>query len=167
MFLKIFTLANSLMDYTTKINCRRHIFVLFSNSTSGFPSGSDGKESAASVGDLGSTIGLGRAPREGNGNSLQYSCLGNPMDRRAWQETVHRVAKSQTQLKRLSTHACNPAKLKETCGLEDAFLGEREKPTVGDELKLNLDRLRGSRPAKDDACSEGTASRSGWSLSLE
>ena len=40
---------------------------------------------------------------EGNGNPLQYSCLENPMDRGAWQAMVHRIAKSQTQLKRLST----------------------------------------------------------------
>ena len=37
--------------------------------------------------------GSGRCPGEGNSNSLQYSCLENPMDRRAWQATVHRVAK--------------------------------------------------------------------------
>ena len=43
----------------------------------GFPSGSDGKESACSVGDLGSTPGLGRSPGEGNGNTLQYSGLEN------------------------------------------------------------------------------------------
>ena len=41
---------------------------------------------------------LGRSPGEGNGNPLQYSCLGNPIDRGNWQATVHRVAKSQTQL---------------------------------------------------------------------
>ena len=46
--------------------------------------------------------GLGRSPGEGNGNPLQYSCLGNPMDRRAWQTTVHAVTASWTQL---STHA--------------------------------------------------------------
>ena len=40
-----------------------------------------------------------------HGNTLQYSCLENPLDRRAWQATVHRVAKSQIQLKPLSTHA--------------------------------------------------------------
>ena len=40
----------------------------------------------------------GRFPREGNGNPFLYSCLGNPMDRGAWQATVHGVAKSQTQL---------------------------------------------------------------------
>ena len=46
----------------------------------------------------GSVPGSGRSPREGNGNPLQYSCLENPMDRGAWWATVHRVAKSQTQL---------------------------------------------------------------------
>ena len=44
--------------------------------------------------------GLGRPPEGGHGNPLQYSCLENLMDRGAWQATVHRVAKSQTQLKR-------------------------------------------------------------------
>ena len=43
-------------------------------------------------------------PGGGNGNPLQYSCLENPLDRGAWQATVHRVAQSQTRLKRLSTH---------------------------------------------------------------
>ena len=43
---------------------------------------------------------------EGNGNSLQYSCLENPMVRGAWWAAVHRVAQSQTRLKRLSLHAC-------------------------------------------------------------
>ena len=42
---------------------------------------------------------------EGNGNSLQYSCLGNPMDRGAWWAIVHGLAKSQIQLKQISTHA--------------------------------------------------------------
>ena len=51
--------------------------------------------------DMGSIPELGRPPGEGNGNPLQYSCLGNPMDRGAWQATVHGVAESQT---RLSTH---------------------------------------------------------------
>ena len=50
------------------------------------------------AGDMGSIPGSGRSPGEGNGNPLQYSCLENPMDRRAWQVTVHGVAKSQTRL---------------------------------------------------------------------
>ena len=49
-----------------------------------FPGGSDGKASAYNAGDLGSIPGSGRSPGEGNGNPLQYSCLENPMDRRAW-----------------------------------------------------------------------------------
>ena len=50
----------------------------------------------ANTGDKGLTSGSGRSPREGNGNPLQYSCLGNPMDRGAWRATVHGVAKSWT-----------------------------------------------------------------------
>ena len=63
---------------------------------SGFPGGSDGKESACSVGNLGLIPGLGRSPGVGNGNPFQYSCLENKIDRGAWQATVHGVAKSQT-----------------------------------------------------------------------
>ena len=47
---------------------------------------------------LGSIPGLGRSPGEGNGNPLQYSCLENPMDRRAWQATVHGVARARHDL---------------------------------------------------------------------
>ena len=61
-----------------------------------FPGGSDGKVSAYNVGDLGSIPGLGRSSGEGNGNPLQYSCLDNAMDGRAWQATVCGVAKSRT-----------------------------------------------------------------------
>ena len=53
--------------------------------------------------DTGSIPGSGRFPGEGRGNPLQYSCLENHMDRWAWQPTVHRVTKSWTQLKWLST----------------------------------------------------------------
>ena len=59
---------------------------------------------AGDIRDVGSTPGLRRSPGGGHGNPLQYSCLENPMDRGVWQATVRRVAKSQTQLKRLSTH---------------------------------------------------------------
>ena len=50
----------------------------------GFLCGSVSTESACDAGDAGSIPGSGRSPREGNGNPLQYSCLGNPMDRGAW-----------------------------------------------------------------------------------
>ena len=53
---------------------------------------------------MGLISGLGRLPGKGHGNPLQYSCLGNPMDRGDWPATVRGVAKSQTWLKRLSTH---------------------------------------------------------------
>ena len=61
-----------------------------------FPGGSDGKESACNVEDLGSIPGLGRSPRGGHGNPLQYSYLENPMDRGASWATVHRAGKSRT-----------------------------------------------------------------------
>ena len=59
---------------------------------------------ARDIRDVDFISGLGRSPGEGNGNPLQYSCLENPMDRGAWWATVHRVAKSHTRLKQLSTH---------------------------------------------------------------
>ena len=61
------------------------------------------------VGDeraTGSFLGLGRSPGEGHGNPLQYSCLGNTIDRGAWWATVHGVSKSWTGLKRLSMDVC-------------------------------------------------------------
>ena len=62
---------------------------------------------AGDIRDAGSISGLGRSSGGRHGNPLQYSCLENPMDRRAWQATVHRVAQSRTQLKRLNTHTVN------------------------------------------------------------
>ena len=59
---------------------------------------------AGDIRDAGSIIGSGRFPGGGHGNPLQYCCLENPMDRGAWWVTVHRIAKSQTRLKRLNTH---------------------------------------------------------------
>ena len=63
-----------------------------------FPGNSDGKESACNAGDLDLITGWGRSLGEGNGNPLQYSCLGNSMDREAWWAIVHGVTKSWTQL---------------------------------------------------------------------
>ena len=62
----------------------------------GFPGGSEVKNPPANAGDVGSIPGSGRSPGEGNGNSLQYSCLGNLMDRGALRATVLGVAKSWT-----------------------------------------------------------------------
>ena len=59
----------------------------------GFPGGSAVKNLPACAGDLCSIPGSGRSPGEGNGNPLQYSCLGIPKDRGAWWVTVHGVAK--------------------------------------------------------------------------
>ena len=69
----------------------------------GFSGGSKVKNLPPSAGDTGSIPGLGRSSGEGNDNPLQYSCLGNPMDRETWQAVVHRVAKSWTLLSDFSS----------------------------------------------------------------
>ena len=58
-----------------------------------FPGSSIVKNLPAKAGDTDSIPGSGRSPGEGNGNPLQYSCLGNPVDRGAWLATVHGVTK--------------------------------------------------------------------------
>ena len=68
------------------------------DSTPGFPGGSVVKNLPASAGEAASIPGLGRSPREENGNPLQYSCLENAMDRGACWATVHGVTKSWAQL---------------------------------------------------------------------
>jgi len=65
----------------------------------GFPNGSDGKQSVCNAGDK---PWIGNFPWRRECNLLQYSCLENPMDRGAWQATVHRVTKNKTQLKQFS-----------------------------------------------------------------
>ena len=84
----IFSICQNLVSWV----CEDH------NGISSCQSGSDSKESTLSSGYPGSVPGLGRSPGGGNGNPLQYSCLENPTDRRAWQVTVHGVAKSRTWL---------------------------------------------------------------------
>ena len=67
----------------------------------GLPQWLSSKESSCNAGDTGITFsipGLGRSPGGRNGNPLQYSCLKNPIDRGAWQATVHGVTESWTQL---------------------------------------------------------------------
>ena len=73
------------------LKCTHYSHSLYLNALQiiqGFPGGSDGKEFACNTGDLGSIPELGRSPGEGNGNPLQYSCLENPMDGGAWQNSV-------------------------------------------------------------------------------
>ena len=67
----------------------------------GFPGGSSVKNLPANTGDVGSIPGLGRLPGEGNGNSLQYSCLENSMAGGPWLATIHVVAESDT-----TEHTC-------------------------------------------------------------
>ena len=81
-----------------------------------------GKESTCSTGDIGSIPGSGRSPGGGHDNPLQYSCLENSMDRGAWQATVHRVAKSWAQLKRLNMNESVHTH-KYTQGLEQRVIG--------------------------------------------
>ena len=71
-----------------------YVFLLYA----GFPGSSNGKESACNAGDLSLIPGLGKSPGEGNDYSLQYSCLGNPIDRGAWRLQSIGVAKSWTRL---------------------------------------------------------------------
>ena len=66
--------------------------------TETFPGCSDGKETFCNTGDLGWIHGSRRSPEKGNGYPLQYPSLENPMDRGAWQATVHEITKSPTQL---------------------------------------------------------------------
>ena len=66
--------------------------MLVGNSKKGFPGGSVVKNPPANAADTGLMPELGRSPGEGNGNPLQYSCLGNLMDRAAWRAIVHEVA---------------------------------------------------------------------------
>ena len=56
------------------------------------------KNLPANAGDVGSLPALGRSPRKGSGNPLQYSCLGNPMDRGAWWATVHEITRVRHDL---------------------------------------------------------------------
>ena len=72
--------------------------LLLYNCFLGFPGGAVSKESACNVGDLGSMPGWETSSGEGSGILLQYSCLRNPIDRGAWQVTVHGIEKSWTRL---------------------------------------------------------------------
>ena len=87
-----------------------HIFIEFYLNKAvywSFPGGTVVKNPPTNAGDTRDTgwiPGLGRSPSVGNGNALQYYCLGNPMDRGAWQAIIHGVAKESDTTKQLSTH---------------------------------------------------------------
>ena len=82
---------------------------------------------------VGSIPGQGRSRGEGHGNPLQYSCLENPMDSRAWQVIIHRVTKSQTWLKQLSMHTQNKTNAslqkKENCLCEEKLTRKKHERT--------------------------------------
>ena len=113
------------------------------------------KNPPANAGDSGSIPGSGRSPEGRHGNPLQYSCLGNPMDRDAWQATVHGVAKNQTRLKRLSSSSsflsgASPQSGKEsTCnvgGTENvgSIIGSGRSPGEGNGNPLQYSCLENS-----------------------
>ena len=81
-------------------SCWRVKSVFFTTSIlgAGFPGGSGVKNLPAKAEDTGSMSNSERSPKEGHGNPIWYSCLGNPMDREVWEVTVHGITKSQTQL---------------------------------------------------------------------
>ena len=87
------------------------------------------KNPPANAGDLGLIPGLGRSPGGGHGNPLQYSCLGNPMDRGGCQVIVSGVGKSQTRLKQLSMHA----RKQTPCTWEEGDAGKAEISETGGE----------------------------------
>ena len=96
---------------------------------SGLPDGSAGKESACNAGNTGLIPGLGRSPREGNGNPLQYSCLENPTNRGAWQATVRGLQRQDLPAKHSARTVTgrgsraariSPAPNKPSCRLEKA-----------------------------------------------
>ena len=68
------------------------------NKRLGFPGGSDGKESACNAGDPSLIPGLGKSPGEGNDNPLQYSCLGNSVDRGAWWTTNSSCGRKESDM---------------------------------------------------------------------
>ena len=74
------------------------LILVFHIYDTGFPGGSDGKETACNAGDLGWIPGSGKSSGEENGNPLQYSHLENPMDREAWQATVHGIIRVRHDL---------------------------------------------------------------------
>ena len=115
----------------TNIHMHTYIFV-YVCICMGFLGGSVVKNSPANAGASGSIPGSGRSLEGAKDNSLQYSCLGNPMDRGAWWATVHSIAESQTRLKRLSphTHACSTMEGPRQCHTEWSKSDREEKYVI-------------------------------------
>ena len=85
----------------------KFMYSFIPSSSGGFPGGTSGNKTACQCKRHkrpGFNLWVGRSLGGSHGNPLQYSCLENPMDRGAWQATVHRVAKSWTRLKQLCMH---------------------------------------------------------------
>ena len=81
---------------------------LYNDNTLGFPDGSVVKNPSVSAEDVGSIPGSAGSPGEGHDNPLQYSCLENSMDRRAWWGTVHGVAKDSDTTQQLNNTTLAP-----------------------------------------------------------
>ena len=98
------TVWSSLLSACAKIHYYNYYLI---HTLRGFPGGSVVKNppaNARDTGDLSSIPGLRRSPEGGNSNLLQYSCLESPMDRGAWQATVHGVTKSQIRVSMHTSH---------------------------------------------------------------
>ena len=95
MYIFIYTLSIYTHMYESAITLPQYnyIFSGFYNIILGFPGSAMVKNLSGNAGDVDLIPGSGRSPGEGNGNPLQYSCLGNPRDRSAWQASVHGFAK--------------------------------------------------------------------------
>ena len=120
----------------------------------GFPGGLDGKISACSAGDPipGSLIPWSRrSSGEGNGNSLQYSCLDSSMDGGAWWATIHRVAKNRTLLKRLSCCSVTQSCLTLCDSMDSSLPGSSVNGTVQARILewVDIPFFRGSSRSRD------------------
>ena len=93
MYLQYTVLTLQKADDTNHLETKNSIGSRY-KAQKGFPGGLVVKNLPVNAGDTGLIPSSGRCPGEGNGNPLQYSCLENPLERRAWQPAIHRVTKS-------------------------------------------------------------------------
>ena len=98
----------NLLFFIAPMTRKNKLFVVLKNTDLCFPQWLSSKESACNAGATGNAgliSGLRKSPGRGHSNPLQYSCLENPMDRGAWQATVHGAAKSRSQMKQRSSNS--------------------------------------------------------------